>query len=523
MNKNYLVLARKYRPLNFADLKGQDFVITTIINAIKLNRVAHTILLTGIRGSGKTTTARIIAKTLNCSSPIIEEKLVVPCGVCNNCQSSFAGKHPDIIELDAASRTGVNDAREIIENSNYLPLLGKYKIFIIDEVHMLSTSAFNALLKTLEEPPEHVKFIFATTELRKIPITILSRCQKFELKRLNNEQLVAHLQDILIKEEVEASEDALKLIAVHAEGSVRDSLSLLDLVIANANKQQITKAMVMDLLGFSNNTKVILLFKAIIAGLAIDALKAINDFYYEGKDLVQVFQQFLELVHNISKSKLNANTSDFAYSNEELKEIEALANNCSIATLTIIWQMILKGINEMRISNNQLIAAEMLIIRLCHLSNIPTPTALIEKIESGSLGEFAENTNSLVHAISHKPKLSINNFEELTQLFHHHREMLLYQYLVNDVHLIEFEPLKIKVRHTNSVPLHFVKKVMAFLEEWTGDKWSILVASEEGSPTLSTQAEETKLKQIEQFKQHELVKDILTNFPSAEVKDIIKH
>ena len=520
MSTNYLVLARKYRPSNFADLKGQEFLVTTIVNSIKMNRVAHTFLLTGIRGGGKTTTARIIAKTLNCSNPIIDEKLVTPCGECANCQASAIGNHPDIIELDAASRTGVNDVREIIENTSYLPLLGKYKIYIIDEVHMLSTSAFNALLKTLEEPPEHVKFIFATTELRKVPITILSRCQKFELRRLSAEQLVDHLKDILAKEDISADEDALHLIALHAEGSVRDSLSLLDLIISNANNNRITKEQVKSLLGLSSNTQIISLLSAVINGEAEKATNYIKEFYYDGKDLVYVFQQMMEVVHNVTKAKLKIDIPKFEYSSEELSELEALAENITMPSLTIIWQMLFKGLQEIQASHNHLISSEMLAIRLCYLSSIPTPAALINQLDEASPVKIAAPIAAKAEV---KPKLTINDFEELVQLFYQQREMLLYQYLLNDVHLIDFEPFKVKIRHTNSVPHNFSNKVGMFLQEWTGDKWTIIVSSDDGNPTLSSQAEVAKNQQKEELLKNDMVQEVLKNFSSAQIKDVLKN
>ena len=523
MDQNYLVLARKYRPSSFVHLRGQDFLVTTIVNAIKLGRVAHTFLLTGIRGGGKTTTARIIAKTLNCSAPVISEKLVLPCGECANCQASILGSHPDIIELDAASRTGVDDMRSIIENTNYSPLLGKYKIYIIDEVHMLSTSAFNALLKTLEEPPAHVKFIFATTELRKIPITILSRCQKFELRRLNSEELVSHLKDILAQENISADEDALQLIAAHAEGSVRDSLSLLDLIISNANNTQITKSQVKALLGLSDNSQIILLLEAIISGNVQIALKIVKEFYYAGKDLLYLPQQLMELVHNISKIKLNVADLKLEYGEEELIQLSALAEKLNISSLTILWQMLLKGMQELQVSNNQLMSAEMLMIRLCHLSNIPTPAALIDRLKEGAVSQPQNNQQVITASKELEKKVTINDYEELVQLFHQKREMLLHHYLVNDVHLIDFEPLKVRIRQTHSVPHNFANKIAALLYEWTGDKWLITVSSDDGAPTLSSQAEIIKINQIDEFSKNDLVQEILQSFNAAQVKDIIKH
>lgn len=513
MNQNYLVLARKYRPSSFAHLKGQDFLVTTIVNAIKLGRIAHTFLLTGIRGGGKTTTARIIAKTLNCSEPIVSDKLVVPCGECANCRASILDNHPDIIELDAASRTGVDDMRNIIENTGYSPLLGKYKIYIIDEVHMLSTSAFNALLKTLEEPPAHVKFIFATTELRKIPITILSRCQKFELRRLNTDELVNHLQDILAQENIKADLDALQLIAAHAEGSVRDSLSLLDLIIANANNAQITKLQVKNLLGLGDGTQIISLMEAIVSGDAANALEAVKQFYYLGKDLLYIPQQLMELVHNISKLKLNIPNSNLEYSEVELELLSSLASKMGIESLTILWQMLLKGVQELQQTNSQLMTAEMLMIRLCHLSNIPTPSSLIAKLQEGKIETKVAKIES---------KLAINDFEELVQLFHSQREMLLYNYLVHDVHLIEFEPFKVRIRQSHSVPHNFANKIAALLHEWTGSKWLITVSSDDGSPTLSSQAEIAKINQIDEFSKNDLVQEVLKSFSNAQVKEVIK-
>ncbi len=517
MNQDYLVLARKYRPTSFEHLRGQDFLVTTIVNAIKLGRVAHTFLLTGIRGGGKTTTARIIAKTLNCTSPIVSDNLITPCEKCNNCLASFSGAHPDIIELDAASRTGVDDVRSIIENTNYSPLLGKYKIYIIDEVHMLSTSAFNALLKTLEEPPAHVKFIFATTELRKIPLTILSRCQKFELRRLTKDELVNHLKDIIFKENIEAEEDALYLIASHAGGSVRDSLSLLDMVIANSNKAKISKDQVKNLLGLTDNAQIFTLLEAIITGDANGALTQIKNSYYAGKDLLYLPQQLMELIHDISKTKLKVQITKFEYNDIETNLLENIASKLNIATLTILWQMLLKGLQELQQSTNQLMTAEMLMIRLCHLSNIPTPADLIDK-----LNETKQPSTINPPKKESSTNIKINNFEELVQLFHSQREMLLYHYLINDIHLVEYSPLKLKIRQAHTVPHNFAKKIAALLHEWTGDKWLITICSDDGSPTLSSQAELAKITKIDELSKNDLVQEVLQNFSMAKPRDILE-
>jgi DNA polymerase III subunit gamma/tau len=523
MTENYVVLARKYRPTNFAQLKGQNFMVQTIVNAIKLNRVAHTFLLTGIRGGGKTTTARIIARTLNCTNPKSKDDFIIPCYECDNCKSSLAGNHPDIIELDAASRTGVDDMRSIIENTSYLPLLGKYKIFIIDEVHMLSNSAFNSLLKTLEEPPSHVKFIFATTEIRKVPVTILSRCQKFELRRLSNEELVSHLKEVLSNEGISAQEDALEIIASHSQGSVRDSLSLLDLVISNSNQEEITKNQVIGLLGLNDVAQVIELIKFIVEGNVHLAIENIKNFYYSGKDLLSLPQQMMELIHHISKIKLKLEVKNFELSQNELQELEKLAERLNIETLTILWQMLLKGQQELQQASSILISAEMLIIKLCHLSNIPSPSALISKMahpqaKTSTSDNFVEKKNS--ESIN-----SPQNFEELVQLFYKKREMLLYHYLTQDVNLVEFSPCRVKILQNNAVPNNFASKVANFLSEWTGEKWQISVSNEreKALPSLSEQASNAKIEDIENLTQEEFFKEILLNFPDAKITDVLKN
>ena len=513
MSQNYLVLARKYRPSSFAHLKGQEFLVTTIVNALKLGRVAHTFLLTGIRGIGKTTTARIMAKTFNCTNLITEANLISPCGTCANCQAAAMENHPDIIELDAASRTGVNDIREIIESANYLPLLGKYKIYIIDEVHMLSTSAFNALLKTLEEPPAHVKFIFATTETRKIPITILSRCQRFDLRRLTQDELVNHLKDILAQEKIEAELDALQLIAASAEGSVRDSLSLLDLAIANGDNS-ITTLQVRNLLGFSDKTEIITLFEFMVSGNASASLTSIKQFYYTGKDLLNIFQQILELTHNLSKIKLDVKNNIHEYSEMELKQLSTLASKLTIPTLTIIWQMLLKGMQEIQANGNQLMAAEMLAIRICHLSNIPSISSLISEIDN----------KPVLNKTPQTPKaMSINSFEDMVELFRQKREMLFFQYLVDDVNLVEFSPPLVRIRQGKAIPYNFANKLTALLQEWTGEKWNISLTSDDGEPTLTAQADLVKAHQIDEFSKNDMVQEVLKNFKSAQIQEIIKN
>jgi DNA polymerase-3 subunit gamma/tau len=382
MSQNsYLVLARKYRPQNFDELVGQEVLVTTLSNAIKNNRLHHAYILTGIRGVGKTTTARIVAKTLNCSdaNAAINAKA---CGVCDNCLGIAGSKHQDVIEIDAASRTGVDDIREIIDSIAYAPVMAKYKIYIIDEVHMLSNSAFNALLKTLEEPPAHVKFIFATTEIKKVPITILSRCQRFDLRRLNEKEITLHLENILTKENLESEKLALELIAKMSEGSVRDSLSLLDQALANNNHAKILPAeLVEKMLGLNDKIKVIELFEALLNGDFTLSLKKFDEFYSYSSDVIQLISDLMEITHKTTNAKLINGYQLEGYSEFQRKKINEIAQKISLSALARIWQMLLKGNSEISFSNSQKITFEMLLIRICHLVAMPN----LEQVISGSV------------------------------------------------------------------------------------------------------------------------------------------
>jgi DNA polymerase-3 subunit gamma/tau len=383
--QNYQVLARKYRPQSFKHLVGQDALIRTLSNAIKMNRLANAFLLTGIRGVGKTTTARIIAKSINCIGLDKNQDIIEHCGKCNNCLAFAENSHPDIIEMDAASRTGINDVREIIENANYLPLLGKFKIYIIDEIHMLSNSAFNALLKTLEEPPAHVKFIFATTELKKIPITVLSRCQKFDLKRLPNSKLIIHLSNIATSEKIAINEEALSIIAANSEGSVRDSLSLLDQAIANNfgnNDVAINAEIIRSMLGISNKTKIYQLLELITNCEIKEALKFLSEMYEDGADPSLIIESLLESVHFINKIKVIPELiNDSSLAESERNQASVIANKLDVVELTTIWQILLKSLQEIRISPRPIDAAEMTLIRLCYSSGIASPIDLINDLK----------------------------------------------------------------------------------------------------------------------------------------------
>ena len=371
----------KYRPLKFSELIGQDLMSKTIQNAIEMNRIANAYLLTGVRGVGKTTTARIIAKSLNCLN-ITEQDNNEPCGVCDNCKAITESRSVDVYEMDAASRTGIADIRELIEGVQYSPVSSKYKVYIIDEVHMLSTAAFNGLLKTLEEPPPHVKFIFATTEVRKIPTTILSRCQRYDLKRVEPDDLVIFLKSICEKETVEFEEGALKIIARAADGSVRDGLSILDQSIAFSGKH-ISEVQVKEMIGLNDPTKILELIKFITAGQTQKSLEKINELYDNGADPSMIVKDLIETVHSLTMINIDAAEGvKSSLTDSEYNAVQEVAGNLDVSTLSMIWQMLNKGLHEVTDSFSPITSLEMLIIRIIYLNDIPKPNELISELNN---------------------------------------------------------------------------------------------------------------------------------------------
>ena len=390
MSQSYLVLARKYRPQNFDEVMGQGVLVTTLRNAIKNNKLHHAYILTGIRGVGKTTTARIIAKTLNC---LDENSLsnAVACGVCDNCRDIAASRHQDVIEIDAASRTGVDDIREIIDSVAYSPVMARYKIYIIDEVHMLSNSAFNALLKTLEEPPAHVKFIFATTEIRKVPITILSRCQRFDLRRLDEKEIVDHLKNILQKENFDFETQGLELIAQMSEGSVRDALSLADQALSANNHQKFLPAeIIIKMLGLNDQMQIIDLFEAMLSGNFVNSLDNFKKIYSTSSDIMQLVEDLMDVLHKTAKIKLIEGYVCEGFSISLQQKLKNIATNISLSSLTRAWQMLLKGNSEINYSPSQKIAFEMLLLRICHLQALPELKNILLHIDNSSQNIVAE-------------------------------------------------------------------------------------------------------------------------------------
>ena len=404
---SYLVLARKYRPQNFEELFGQDVLVTTLKNAIKNERLHHAYILNGIRGVGKTTSARIIAKTINCTDENAL-KNATACGICDNCRLISSSKHQDVIEIDAASRTGVDDIREIIESVAYAPVSAKYKIYIIDEVHMLSNSAFNALLKTLEEPPAHVKFIFATTEIKKVPITVLSRCQRFDLRRLDESEITQHLQNILAKEEFETESGALEIISKMSEGSVRDSLSLLDQALAINNHQKTLELkLVENMLGVSDKAQVVALFSSILKGDFAASLKIFNEFYSFSSDCLRLLNDLLEITHRVISVKLIKDYKLEGYSDMLSQEVKNIASKIPLNSLVRIWQILNKSSSEINFAASQKMAFEILLVRLCHLVAVPDlQQVLLDSAQNQNpvAEKTDENNDDLVNEI-------LRNFE----------------------------------------------------------------------------------------------------------------
>lgn len=520
----YRVLARKYRPTNFDDLIGQEVLVRTLSNAIKSNRIAHAFLLTGIRGIGKTTTARIIARALNCIGA--DEKggpTINPCGVCVHCKMIGEDRHVDVLEMDAASHTGVGDIRDLIDTVRYLPTSGRYKIYIIDEVHMLSNNAFNALLKTLEEPPPHVKFIFATTESRKIPVTILSRCQRFDLKRIDSERLAQHLANIAAKEQVQAEEEALKLISIAAEGSVRDALSLLDQAIARGATESgnliVTAPAVRQMIGAADHSATFRLLEILLRGDVADALADVGEQYIAGSDPLMLVQDALEIVHLVTRVKVAPLAlQDISLSEHDRTEAKKLADALSMPILTRLWQMLLKGVSEVKIAPSPLAALEMLLVRISYAAQVPTPAEIIRNMTDGIAPQPQQqplNTEKKTPepAVNHK----ISSFEEAVALFGEKREMLLQTQLKCDVGLVSFGQGKIEIKILNELSRDFPNKIADCLSRWTGMPWKILLSNSAANPSLHEQENARKEKDIKEVSAHPLVASALQQFPGATV------
>ncbi|MEC7489324.1 MAG: DNA polymerase III subunit gamma/tau [Pseudomonadota bacterium] len=562
-NQVYRVLARKYRPGDFAALVGQEAMVQTLSNAIASGRLAHAFILTGVRGVGKTTTARIIARALNCiGSDGAGGPTENPCGVCLNCISITEDRHVDVLEMDAASRTGVEDIRELIDGVLYRPVSARYKIYIIDEVHMLSRNAFNALLKTLEEPPEHVKFIFATTEIRRVPVTVLSRCQRFDLRRVKYDVLINHFAEIARYENSKITSGAIRLIARAADGSVRDGLSLLDQAIAHSGPDtEIDEPIVQAMLGVAERVQVFDLFEHLMKGEIERALERLDTMYQAGADPVTIVQDLAELTHWLTRLKA-VPTADAATpaSDFDLEKGRDLSETLAMSTLTRTWQMLLKGLTEVRTAYSGIQAAEMLLVRLAYVADLPSPADMIEAIAdkapqkpapvtlnpapehpkpTPSLGPTPQSgPNPAIEtggptALALKPAgaLSLDSvpkqgtflpgtFDEMVELFSINREPLLHAHLVNNVHLVKYEIGKISLRVTEEAPKDLAKHLSQCMHEWTGQAWFIEASQEEGEPTIRQRRDAAASERYVSAVAHPMVQEALDAFPGARVAEV---
>ncbi|HEX8526528.1 DNA polymerase III subunit gamma/tau [Allosphingosinicella sp.] len=505
----YRVLARKYRPQSFAELIGQDAMVQTLANAVKRDRLAHAFLLTGVRGVGKTSTARLIAKALNCVGPDGQGGPTIdPCGVCEPCRAIAEGRHIDVIEMDAASHTGVDDVREIIEAVRYSAVSARFKVYIIDEVHMLSKNAFNALLKTLEEPPEHVKFLFATTEVNKVPVTVLSRCQRFDLRRIPAERLAAHFAEVAEKEGVEVEPEALALIARAAEGSARDGLSILDQAIAHGSGG-VAAEQVRAMLGLSDRGAVRRLLGLLLAGEAPETLAAVRDQYDLGVEPSALIRGLLEAVHGITRAKVGG-AADPAQSLEEREAYAEWATRLSYATVHRLWQLLLKGLSEVHNAPLPLEAAEMALLRVIHASELPDPGALLDKLASG------EPVAVKVPA-RESSKAAPATFGGLIELLASNGKAHVAQQLHDYAGLVRYAPPELVIRTGPRLGPDFVRDLAATLRAVTNSIWEVSASDEEAEPTLLEQEKAQADRLREDVLASPLVKAAFDSFPGAEL------
>ena len=548
MNKNSKVLALKYRPQNFDDLIGQEVVTQTIVNSIKANKIPNAYLFTGIRGVGKTTIARIIAKALNCTNGV-ENKCKIKC---DNCDEITNSSHIDVLEMDAASKTGVDDVRDLIEFSRYGPSSAKYKIFIIDEVHMLSKQAFNALLKTLEEPPQYengggLKFIFATTEIKKIPITVVSRCQRFDLSRVKSGELFEFIKKIKDKEKGKISDDALKLIVKISEGSVRDALSLLDRALLSLDKdEELDLNSAQKIFGYFDKSQLIDLFELILKGEEKKAIEIYRKIYEQGVEPKVFINDFLELVYYFKNiNSLNMESTNFTLNDEEFSKIKKITNEVSDETLILFWQFTLKTLGELEIVNNQNLSIEMFLIRLMYLKSSankehsPLSKNKIDQFKKQDdkqiiVNEKKNETISQVKNISQEQevkiennkgikaeeKLDINSFDQLLKICNEKKEIKLKYELEKNVNLVYFENNRIEISFNDNLDKNFIKDLSLKLFEWTGDRWIITLSKSKGELSIKDKQQNKKIKNINSAKHSKLYKNFIEKFPDADLIDV---
>jgi DNA polymerase-3 subunit gamma/tau len=553
--RSYRVLARKYRPRTFADLIGQEAMVRTLRNAFAADRIAHAFVLTGVRGVGKTTTARIIAKGLNCVGPDgTGGPTIEPCGVCEPCVAIAEGRHVDVLEMDAASRTGVGDIREIIDSVAYRAASARYKVYIIDEVHMLSTAAFNALLKTLEEPPAHVKFIFATTEIRKVPVTVLSRCQRFDLRRIEPEVMLAHLGGIAQAEGAAPAAEALALIVRAAEGSVRDALSLMDQAIAHGGGAT-SAEQVRAMLGLADRGRVLDLFEMILRGDAKAALDELGGQYAEGADPMAVLRDLAEVTHWVSLVKISPEAADdpTVGPDERARGLD-LAGRLGMRALARMWQMLLKALEEVAAAPNAMMAAEMAVIRLTHVADLPTPEDLVRRLSgaapvpaatvptggpgpggngavprgasvpSGPVAQAVARAADPAPAAETAPTALARyaTFEDVLALIRARRDVALLIEVEKGVRLVRYAPGRIEFEPAEDAAPDLAARLGQRLQSWTGARWGVSVVGSGGGPTVAEVRGEEKDREEAEARAHPFVQAALKAFPGAKLIGVRK-
>ncbi|MFG6561297.1 MULTISPECIES: DNA polymerase III subunit gamma/tau [unclassified Sulfitobacter] len=551
----YRVLARKYRPETFADLVGQDAMVRTLKNAFAADRIAQAFVMTGIRGTGKTTTARIIAKGMNCIGPDGNGGPTTdPCGVCEHCTAIMEGRHVDVMEMDAASNTGVANIREIIDSVHYRAASARYKVYIIDEVHMLSTGAFNALLKTLEEPPEHVKFIFATTEIRKVPVTVLSRCQRFDLRRIEPEVMIALLRKIATAENAEITDDALALITRAAEGSARDATSLLDQAISHGAGETGAEQ-VRAMLGLADRGRVLDLFDMVLRGDAGAALTELSAQYADGADPMAVLRDLAEITHWVSVVKITPDAAeDPTIAPEERARGQQMAETLPMRVLTRLWQMLLKALDEVAAAPNAMMAAEMAVIRLTHVADLPSPEELVRKLQNsspppapngggGGGGNGAAQGSTGAQAVQQAQQRMASNpgpqgqttalaqdlnaalarfptFEHVVELIRVNRDVKLLVEVETCLQLAAYQPGRIEFVPTDDAPRDLAQRLGQKLQLWTGNRWAVSLVNEGGAETIAQVRDARELALKKQAQDHPMMQAVLAQFPKARITAI---
>jgi len=537
----YVVLARKYRPQTLDDLIGQDILVRTLRNAFAMDRIAQAYMLTGVRGVGKTTTARILARALNYERPGLPDRPtldIAELGV--HCQAIMESRHIDVLEMDAASNTGIGDIREIIEAVRYKPAAARYRVFIIDEVHMLSKSAFNGLLKTLEEPPPHVKFIFATTEIQKVPVTILSRCQRFDLRRVDAGVLSAHFAGVLAKEGHTAENEAVALIARAAEGSVRDGLSLLDQALA-LGRGHLTAAAVAEMLGLSGRGAIFDLLECIFSGDAKAALSSLNALHDKGGDPLMILTDAADAVHALSRLKAVPGLYPADFSSEDRARADKLSSDLAVPRLSTAWQMLLKGLDEAARAPRPFAAVEMLVIRMCYTAQLPSPADIIGELRGVPASIVDRKADAHQKIMTPAPQTvsakapadrgegggegqsatrSFASFEDIVAHAAQLRDIKLKSALEEKVELVKFGPGYLELHLLDGAPKNLAPDLARKLQTWSGERWIVSLSEEQGLPPLGVRKREGEARALEEIRKHPAVKNVMHHFPDAQIKSV---